>query len=55
MAATLKEELDVSVELIRGSGGIFEVEVDGRIVAKKTPQRGFPEDAEVVAAVRSAR
>lgn len=39
---------------MRGSGGIFEVEVDGTVVARKTPARGFPSEEEVVQAVRTA-
>lgn len=54
MAAQIKQELDLSVELIKGSGGIFVVEVDGEVVARKTPERGFPDDDEVVRAVRAA-
>jgi selT/selW/selH-like putative selenoprotein len=40
---------------VRGSGGIFEVEVDGRVVARKTPDRGFPSEEEVVQAVAAGR
>lgn len=39
---------------MKGSGGIFTVEVGGQVVAKKTLDRGFPSEAEVVAAVRAA-
>lgn len=46
----LREELDVETELIRGSGGIFEVKVDGNVVAKKTIL-GFPEEEEIVRSV----
>ena len=42
------------MELVRGSGGIFLVEVDGAVVARKTPERGFPSEEEVVEAVRAA-
>lgn len=53
MAAALKRELAVQVELVAGSGGIFEVKVDGRVVAAK---RGvsFPDEGEIVAAVEEA-
>jgi selenoprotein W-related protein len=40
-------------ELIPGSGGIFEVAVDGKVVAKKG-KNGFPTEIEVVDAVRQA-
>ncbi|MEO0603497.1 MAG: Rdx family protein [Myxococcota bacterium] len=54
VAAQIKQELDVSAELVKGSGGIFEVQVDGDVVAKKTREHGFPEDDAVVDAVRAA-
>jgi predicted Rdx family selenoprotein len=50
----VKGALGVSVELVRGSGGIFLVEVDGKVVARKTPERGFPDEQAVVTAVREA-
>lgn len=54
MAAQIKQELDLSPELIKGSGGIFIIEVNGEVVAKKTPAHGFPADDAIVEAVRSA-
>ena len=39
---------------MRGSGGIFLVEVDGKAVARKSIERGFPTETEVVDAVRGA-
>jgi predicted Rdx family selenoprotein len=39
---------------VKGSGGIYTVEVDGQIVAKKTFDRGFPSEEETVEAVRKA-
>ena len=46
----LREELGVEPRLVRGSGGIFTVAVDGEVVAQKT-WRGFPTEEEIVAAV----
>lgn len=43
----------MDAKLVRGSGGIFEVAVDGKVVAKKTLD-GFPSPEEIVAAVRAA-
>ena len=43
----------MEAELVPGSGGIFEVAVDGRVVAKKG-LTGFPSEQEVVQAVRAA-
>ena len=52
-AAELKQKLGVDPDLIPGSGGIFEVAVDGKVVAKKG-MSGFPTEDEVVGAVRKA-
>ncbi len=49
----LKEELELDAELKPGSGGIFEVAVDGRVVAKKG-MVGFPSEQEIVDAVARA-
>lgn len=50
----LKEELGVEAELKVGSGGIFEVAVDGAVVAKRG-FLGFPSEEEIVAAVVKAQ
>lgn len=46
----LREEVGVEARLVRGSGGIFTVAVDGVVVAKKTLM-GFPDEDEIVHAV----
>ena len=43
----------METELIPGSGGIFEVAVDGKVVAKKG-LTGFPSEEDVVKAVGAA-
>ena len=49
-AAELKKQLKVKAELVPGSGGIFEVKVNEKIVAKR--EKGhFPDTADIVAAV----
>lgn len=53
-AAALRERLSIDARLVPGTGGVFEVKVGEKIVAKRT--RGhFPDTAEVVAAVAAAR
>jgi selenoprotein W-related protein len=52
-AAALKERLNVAADLVPGTGGIFEVRVDEKVVAKRS-KSGFPDRAEVVAAVSDA-
>jgi selT/selW/selH-like putative selenoprotein len=42
----------VEAELIEGAGGIFDVEVDGDVVFSRAVAGRFPEEGEVVAAVR---
>lgn len=43
LAAFLKQRLGVDSELVRGSGGIFDVAVDGDIVFSKHQEGDFPE------------
>lgn len=46
----LREEFGVEARLIKGRGGVFEVAVDGHVVAKKTFD-GFPMEDQIVQAV----
>ncbi len=52
MAAALKKEPDVEVEMTDGDQGELTVSVDGQVVARK--EKSMPSAAEVVAAVRKA-
>jgi len=52
LAADLQREFGVATELIRGSGGIFDVKVDGTLVFSKHELGRFPEPGEVEAAIR---
>lgn len=54
MADKLREAHGVQVELVKGARGIFEVAVDGTVVAKKT-MNGFPTDQACVEAVGAAK
>jgi selenoprotein W-related protein len=42
----------VSARLIKGSGGVFDVKVDGRLVYSKFETGRFPEPGEVVGLLR---
>jgi selenoprotein W-related protein len=55
LAASLKREFGVDAELIRGTGGVFDVRVDGQLVFSKHDLGRFPEDGEVEAAIRARR
>jgi selenoprotein W-related protein len=52
-AAELQKQLGIAATLVPGKGGIFQVEVDGKIVAKKRLWH-FPDAKEIVAAVGDA-
>jgi selenoprotein W-related protein len=52
-AAELRKQLGIDATLIPGKGGIFEVQVDGKAVARKKLFH-FPDAGEVVAAVAGA-
>jgi selenoprotein W-related protein len=38
----------VESELVKGSGGIFDVEVDGQLIFSKHETNRFPEHAEIL-------
>jgi len=43
----------VRAELVRGGGGIFDVVVDGEKIFSKHEEGRFPEEDEIVAAIRA--
>ncbi len=53
MAAELREGLGVKGKLIKGSGGVFDVTVDGTLVYSKSETGRFPDPGEVLAAVQA--
>jgi len=48
LAATIQREFSVQSELIEGSGGIFDVKLDGQLIYSKHEQGRFPEHDEIV-------
>jgi selenoprotein W-related protein len=52
-AAELQKQLGIAATLVPGKGGIFQVEVDGKVVARKRLWH-FPDAKEIVAAVGDA-
>jgi selT/selW/selH-like putative selenoprotein len=48
LAAELKQHRGVDSKLTPGSGGEFEVSVDGRLVFSKRKERRFPELEEIL-------
>lgn len=50
MKAALEQNFpDIEVELIEGSGGVFEVERDGELIFSKKKLGRFPEHEEIIA------
>jgi len=52
LAAAIKDELELDSELIPGGNGVFDVDVDGRRIFSKDQAGRFPDDEEVLAALR---
>lgn len=42
-----------SIKLIPGSGGVFDVEADGRMLFRKHEEGRFPEPAEILERLRA--
>ncbi len=53
MEAAIKKEFDITTELVRGGGGIFDVEVDGKLIYSKANEGRFPEDSEILDALKA--
>ena len=52
MADELREAFEVESELIRGSGGVFEVIANAKVVFAKAKLGRFPNKGEVVALIK---
>ena len=55
MAATIKKDLGVDSELVRKSGGIFDVIVDGEMIYSKYDTGTFPSEKDIVETLRKKR
>ncbi|QIG96962.1 MULTISPECIES: SelT/SelW/SelH family protein [unclassified Bradyrhizobium] len=53
-AALLRERFGLDAALVPGKGGIFEVRLDGKVIARRVKGH-FPDASEIVTAVASAR
>ena len=52
MAAAIKDELGFDSELIPGGSGVFAVDAGGKRIFSKDQTGRFPEDEEVLSALR---
>ncbi len=55
MAATIKETIGVEAKLIASSGGVFEVMADERLIFSKKKLGRFPEEKEILSALRKMK
>lgn len=55
MAADIKKHAGVEPELIAGSGGIFDVKVDGQLIYSKHETGRFPEHKEILSQLPKAK
>ena len=53
MAAVIKKELGVESQLVRGSGGIFDVTADNRRIFSKKDEGRFPSEKEILDKLRT--
>ncbi|MEE9571365.1 MAG: Rdx family protein [Gammaproteobacteria bacterium] len=52
LAAKIAEELGIEAELIKGASGVFDVIADDTIVFSKVEEQRFPQDIEIIEALR---
>ena len=55
MAAEIKKQTGIDSELVRGSGGIFDVTVDGKRIFSKHDEGNFPSEKEIVEKIRNMK
>ncbi len=53
MAAAIEEAVGIKAKYIKGGGGVFEVEADGKLIFSKKAEGRFPEHEEVLAQLRA--
>ncbi len=52
LAAKIAAEVGIEAQLIKGAAGVFDVIADDTIVFSKDEAQRFPEDVEIIAALR---
>ncbi len=55
LAAKIAEELGIEAQLIKGAAGVFDVIVDDAVVFSKVEEQRFPQDIEIIDALRRLR
>jgi selenoprotein W-related protein len=54
LAALLKQRFSVDAKLTMGSGGVFDVVVDGKKIFSKHDEGGFPDEDELLDEIAEA-
>lgn len=52
MAAEIKDATGIDPQLIESSGGVFEIEYNGKLVFSKKQLDRFPEDGEILGLIQ---
>ncbi len=52
LAAKIAEELGIEAELIKGASGVFHVIANDTVVFSKVEEQRFPQDIEIIEALR---
>ncbi len=52
LAAKISEELGIEALLVKGVAGVFDVTVDDAVVFSKLKEQRFPQDIEIIEALR---
>ncbi len=55
LAAKIAEELGIEAQLIKGVAGVFDVIVDDTVIFSKVEAQRFPQDVEIIAALRQLK
>ena len=53
MAAAIKRDIGIDSEVVRGSGGIFVVSVNGKTIFSKREEGRFPTEREIIEKLRA--
>ena len=55
MAATIKDAIGVEAKLIASGGGVFEVMANDKLIFSKKKEGRFPEEKEILSALRKVK
>jgi len=48
LAEAIEKEIGIKSKLVRSRGGVFEVEVDGKLIFSKKKEYRFPQNDEII-------